>query len=303
MPWRYPSDDRHVPKGGEFLSTVLDTGAKRALPHSGLDYSRGEGAPVYAIGPGTVIAQGTNAASGWGYYTYIDHGNLGDGRHAYSYYAHKAQLGPANGTRYAGGEQIGTIGRTGSGITGPHLHWGVAVCTPAAFAATVRPMGAAARALLVDPEAFVAARLLASNQRRVGVMEARRRVEPSTASEYDVGRNLPPGAVVSPSGFVRSELDGGTVDGSDVWLVIDDMFTHISAVDDRGLHDLRDLGVVAPPEPPAPPAPPEDPAPPAPSEPDHKDPPRHAPTGVAGWFTVVAALVAFAVGLLLEAIR
>jgi len=239
MGWRYPADDRHVPPGGEFLSKVLDNGQPRSLPHSGLDYSHYEGKPIYAIGPGTVVKQGTNATSGWGYYTYIDHGDIGDGRHAYSYYAHKAQKGPAVGTKLNGGEQIGTIGRTGSGITGAHLHWGVAVCTPAQFASTVFPMGSAARALLVEPEGFVAARLAGPKQRVVGAVEARRRAAPNRNAAYDGNANLAPGTVVSPAGWVTGE----SVDGNSVWFVIGGLYSHSSGFTDAGIHDLADLNV------------------------------------------------------------
>lgn len=238
MAWRYPTDNLYVPPGGEFLSRVLDNGKPRALPHSGLDYSRYAGSPVYVIGPGVVIKQGTNASSGWGYYTYVDHGDLGDGsgRHAYSYYAHKAQRGPAVGTRYNGGEQIGTIGATGSGITGAHLHWGVAVCTPAQFNSTVFPMGAAARNLLVDPAAFVAARLAAPNQ-RVTAVETRRRSAPNLDASYDGNANFAPGTVTSPAGWVNGEA----FQGSTVWFVIDGLYSHSSGFTNKGIASLNDL--------------------------------------------------------------
>src|SRR5690606_1334805 len=156
MGWRYPADDRHVPPGGEFLSTVTDTGP-RVLPHSGLDYSHYEGSPIYVIGPGTVVARGTNPRIGWGYHVWVDHGDVG-GRHAYSYYAHMQAIGPAVGTSFRGGEVIGHIGRTGSGITGAHLHWGVALARPADLY-KVTLMNAASRNYLVDPAQFVAARM------------------------------------------------------------------------------------------------------------------------------------------------
>lgn len=157
MGWRYPADDRFVPAGGEFLSMYTDKGP-RSLPHSGLDYSRHEGSPIYAIGPGTVVARGTNARAGWGYHVWIDHGDVGDGRHAYSYYAHMEALGPKVGTKLKGGEVIGHIGASGSGITGAHLHWGVALARPADLY-KVTLMNAASRDYLVDPAAFVAQRI------------------------------------------------------------------------------------------------------------------------------------------------
>jgi hypothetical protein len=140
------------------MSMVLDNGGRRRLPHSGLDYSHWAGAPIYVIGPGTVVARGTNPRTGWGYHVWVDHGDLGDGRHAYSYYAHMQALGPAVGTRFRGGETIGHIGATGSGITGAHLHWGVALARRAdLYKVTV--MNAASRDYLIDPARFVAARL------------------------------------------------------------------------------------------------------------------------------------------------
>lgn len=299
MPWRFPTDDRHVPAGGEFLSTVLDTGARRALPHSGLDYSRFEGSPVYAIGPGSVVKQGTRPGTGWGYYTYIDHGDVGEGRHAYSYYAHKAQLGPAIGVQLAGGETIGTIGRTGSGITGPHLHWGVAVCTPAQFGSTVFPMGAAARALLVDPEAFVAARLLLPHQRQVKPSaSANLRAAPDVASAK-VGE-LPAGAIVTPLGYLRgvSVTQGGT--STDVWLkAAEGRYVWAGGMTDVDPHDL--VALTPPPrdEPdPAPTAEP-DPEPEPEPEPDPDPEPDSEPDSEpSGWLSALSRLIVRLIGAL-----
>lgn len=156
--WRFPTDDRHVPPGGEFMSEVLDNGKRRTLPHSGLDYSHFPDSPIYVIGPGVVVARGTSPRTGWGYHVWVDHGDTGDGRHAYSYYAHMRAIGPKVGTRFKGGEVIGHIGATGSGITGEHLHWGVALARPRdLYKVTI--MDARSRDYLADPAAFVAARI------------------------------------------------------------------------------------------------------------------------------------------------
>lgn len=87
--------------------------------HRGLDFTPGNGAPIYAIADGVVSA--SEFGGGYGQYVYIEH--TIDGQSVVSVYAHM-QRGSSPlvvGDRIAVGEFIGLVGNTGTS-TGPHLH-------------------------------------------------------------------------------------------------------------------------------------------------------------------------------------
>lgn len=96
--------------------------------HMGLDFTPGEGAPIYAIADGTVKIHDDDSG-GYGNHVYIDHGNLlGDGSNITSLYAHM-QAGSSAlkvGDTIEVGDFIGTVGRTGT-ATGNHLHFEILV--------------------------------------------------------------------------------------------------------------------------------------------------------------------------------
>ncbi|MER2132002.1 MAG: peptidoglycan DD-metalloendopeptidase family protein [Carnobacterium inhibens] len=87
--------------------------------HGGIDF--GGGGPIVAAQSGTVVFSGYD--SSWGYYVKIDHGNG-----LQTLYAHMVagSLLVTSGQQVSQGQQIGTMGTTGSS-TGVHLHFEVYV--------------------------------------------------------------------------------------------------------------------------------------------------------------------------------
>jgi murein DD-endopeptidase MepM/ murein hydrolase activator NlpD len=82
--------------------------------HTGLDLAAPIGTPVSAAAPGRVVAAGSRG--GYGLTVDLDHG---DG--LLTRYAHLDRIDVSRGERLAAGQQLGTIGMTGT-VTGPHLH-------------------------------------------------------------------------------------------------------------------------------------------------------------------------------------
>ena len=86
--------------------------------HKGIDLSAGCGSPIYAAGPGTVVAAGWNSG-GYGNWVNIDHG----GGYV-TLYGHMVNSGvlTAVGETVQAGDQIGIEGTTGLS-SGCHLHF------------------------------------------------------------------------------------------------------------------------------------------------------------------------------------
>lgn len=85
--------------------------------HNGTDLAAGYGAPVRAIGHGTVTAAGYQGG----------YGNLVSVRHANgytSYYGHLSKILVKPGQRVSQSDLVGLVGATGL-ATGPHLHYGI----------------------------------------------------------------------------------------------------------------------------------------------------------------------------------
>lgn len=82
--------------------------------HAGIDIGAPSGTPIYAANSGTVIG---GCGGGYGNCVMIDHG---DGM--VTLYAHQTSVFVSSGQSVSRGQQIGTVGCTGS-CTGPHLHF------------------------------------------------------------------------------------------------------------------------------------------------------------------------------------
>lgn len=145
---RAPLEFRRISSG--FSSRRYHPILRVRRAHAGIDFSAAYGAPVRAVGDGTIVSAGRSGG----------YGNLVEIRHngnRSSRYAHLSGFGPGVqvGARIRQGETVGYVGASGL-ATAPHLHYelrvgGRAVNPRSQFAAGEgQPIAAARRAAFED---------------------------------------------------------------------------------------------------------------------------------------------------------
>ena len=129
--WAWPTASGYI-ISSSFGYRINPFSGRREL-HDALDIAGagGYGSPIFAANNGVVVTSEWHYS--YGYYIVIDHSNG-----YFTLYAHCSQLLAKVGQTVAKGQQIATMGMTGS-ATGPHLHFGLYVGRPMGGGYPVNP--------------------------------------------------------------------------------------------------------------------------------------------------------------------
>jgi murein DD-endopeptidase MepM/ murein hydrolase activator NlpD len=92
--------------------------------HNGVDYPVGEGTPIYASADGEVSFAGGGQGAQLGFHIMIKHPNS-PGGNMHTVYAHLSSVQVTQGQQVMAGSLIGLSGKSGTKITGAHLHFGL----------------------------------------------------------------------------------------------------------------------------------------------------------------------------------
>jgi len=118
--------------------------------HKGIDINTTPGASltqpgnaIYAIAPGTIARARCDAKSGYGRYVVVDHGDLGDGTHLFSLYAH---MGGGDGSDKAPHDDCARANLDGSPKYGDWIASGIVEGQPVSQGALLGYQGASGAA-------------------------------------------------------------------------------------------------------------------------------------------------------------
>ncbi|MEO1170580.1 MAG: peptidoglycan DD-metalloendopeptidase family protein [Myxococcota bacterium] len=122
--WAFPVGGRSSVSLSPGQMYGADRGLHRPAGHVGVDLGRAEGTPVFAARSGTVTAVNRDPDRSGGRWIEVNHGA---GVRTRYLHLHEVEASVAVGSRVFSGEPIGSVGNTGPGSKGNHLHFEIRV--------------------------------------------------------------------------------------------------------------------------------------------------------------------------------